>query len=241
MGFPRSCQATLPCSLVGRASLLARYLHEYHRIKETVMAAHLPTPSCDRGERRRMSIDGSRSDPVLARRGIRSYTDEPVPDQMVRTLLQAAMVAHSAADERPWHFVVIRDRQTRDRIPIICPSAHVARQAPLSILVCGDPRLQKEQGFWVQDCAAAAENILIEAQHLGLGSMWLGVYPVPGRVQGFRGLLRVPAPVTPFALVALGHPAEFRRPADRYDESRVHYDRWWSGGRTVDKIGSEPL
>jgi nitroreductase len=165
-------------------------------------------------------------DPVLSRRSIRAYRGQPVSDEMVHTLLKAAMVAPSAGDERPWHFVVINDQRIREKIPEIHRFAPMAPNAPVAILVCGDDNLQKHHGFWVQDCAAATENILIEAQQLGLGAVWLGVYPVEGRVQGFRRLLNIPEHVIPFALVLVGYPAEHKKPADRYDESRVHANCW---------------
>jgi len=165
-------------------------------------------------------------DPVLSRRSIREYKDQPVSDELVHTLLKAAMVAPSAGDGRPWHFVVVDDRRIKAKIPEIHRFAHMAPNAPVALLVCGDERLQKHHGFWVQDCAAATENILIEAQQLGLGAVWLGVYPVEGRVQGFRRLLDIPEHVIPFALVLAGYPAEQKRPADRYDDSRVHINGW---------------
>jgi nitroreductase len=187
--------------------------------------SHLTSPEAEAVERRR-TVGRQQGDPVLCRRSIRAYTDDPVSHEMIHTLLQAAMAAHSAADERPWHFVVLRDPNIKDQVSLVCPFAHIAEQAPVAILVCGDLGLQKQQGFWPQDCAAATENILVEAQQLGLGAAWLGVYPVEGRVQGFRNLLGIPEVVTPFALVALGHPADWRDRLDQYDEVRVHYDCW---------------
>ncbi len=165
-------------------------------------------------------------DAVLSRTSIRSYTEYPVSADSLQKMLQAAMAAHSAGDQRPWHFVVIEDLAVREQIPNIHPFAHMTPEAPVAILVCGDPTLQKHPGFWVQDCAAATENILIEAQALGLGAVWLGVYPIEGRVQSFRRLLNLPAHVVPFALVPVGHPGERKQASPRLDESRVHHDRW---------------
>jgi nitroreductase len=160
------------------------------------------------------------------RMNIRSFTDQTVPPESLRKLLQAAMAAHSAGDERPWHFVVIEDLATRERMADIHPFAHMVPQAPIVILVCGDLTLQKYSGFWVQDCAAATENVLIEAQSLGLGAVWLGIYPIEGRVQSFRKLLALPPHVIPFALIPIGHPAESNGWKCRYDESRVHCGGW---------------
>jgi nitroreductase len=163
---------------------------------------------------------------ALSRTNTRSFTNQAVDQESVRKLLQAAMAAHSAGDERPWHFVVIEDVATRERIADVHPYAPLVPQAPIAILVCGDLTLQKHPGFWIQDCAAATENILIEAQSLGLGAVWLGIHPVEGRVQTFRKLLELPPHVVPFALTPVGHPAEQNGLKNRYDESRVHFGRW---------------
>ncbi len=163
---------------------------------------------------------------VFSRRSIRSYSDEPVSKESLNLLLGAAMVAPSCRDCRPWHFVVIRDRKILERVPGVHPHSSMVPQAQLAILVCADPRLQESEGYWAQDCAAATENILIEAQHLGLGAVWLGVYPRPERIRGLRELLGIPEPVVPFSLVPVGHPGEHKEPADRFDPKKVHWDRW---------------
>lgn len=165
-------------------------------------------------------------DPVIARRSIRKYTDEGVSEEALETLLKAAMAAPSAGNEQPWHFVVIRDHSVLERVPQLHPYADMVPHAALAVLVCGDETLDMHGGYWVQDCAAATENILIEAQQLGLGAVWLGVYPVEERVEALRRLLLIPAAIVPFALVPVGHPAEEKPPAERFDSSRVHYDCW---------------
>jgi len=157
---------------------------------------------------------------------IRGFTGQSVSQEHVRKLLQAAMSAHSAGDERPWHFVVVEDLDTRAQLADIHPYAHMAWQAPIAILVCGDLTLQKHSGFWVQDCAAATENILIAARSLSLGAVWLGIYPIEGRVQSFRRLFDLPPHIIPFALTPIGYPAESNGLKCPYDESRVHLDRW---------------
>ncbi len=164
---------------------------------------------------------------ILSRRSIRKYSREDVPDDLVRELLKAAMSAPSAGNEQPWHFLVIRDRQTLDKIPGIHPYAEMIREAPVAILVCGDLNATKFDGqYWVQDCSAATENLLIAVESKGLGAVWLGVHPLEERVQGLRALLDIPPHVVPFALIPIGHPAERKPPANRYSEARVHQNRW---------------
>ena len=111
---------------------------------------------------------------ILARRSIRKYTDQPVPDGVIKELLDAAMSAPSAGNQQPWHFVVLRDREILDEVPKFHPHSLMVKEASAAILVCGDPTLEKHKGYWVQDCTAATENILIAAhararEQCGLG------------------------------------------------------------------------
>lgn len=163
---------------------------------------------------------------ILARRSIRAYTTRTVDPEQIEDLLRAAMSAPSAGNERPWHFIVIRDRQLMETIPDIHPYSKMLREAPAAILVCGDPTLEKYHGYWVQDCAAATENILVAATALGLGSVWLGVYPEQDRMVGLRKLLGIPEYIIPFAIIPVGYPDEQKEMVDRYEAERVHTERW---------------
>ena len=124
--------------------------------------------------------DETRKDPVLTRRSIRKYTEEPVADEQVELLLRAAMAAPSAGNQQPWHFVVVRDRERLQAVTVAHPYASMLPGASLAILVCGDTGPKKWPEFWEQDCSAATENLLIEAERLGLGAVWLGVHPARG-------------------------------------------------------------
>ena len=165
-------------------------------------------------------------DPVLSRRSIRKYTDRPVDDATVERLLRAAMAAPSAGNQQPWQFVVLRDRGTLRAIPEWHPYAKMLPSAPVAIVVCGAPGDARWAVLWEQDCAACTENLLIEAELLGLGAVWLGVHPLQERVLALRALLRIPESVVPFAIVPFGWPEERKEPSDRYDEARVHTERW---------------
>lgn len=163
---------------------------------------------------------------VLERRSIRKYTDQEVPDELVNELLKGAMSAPSAGNERPWHFIVIRNKDVLQEIPKFNPHAQMLDHAPLAILVCGDLGLEKYEGYWVQDCSAATENILIMVQEKGLGAVWLGVYPERNKVEAFKKIMSLPENVVPFSLISIGFPAEKRDVDDRFDKTRVHYERW---------------
>lgn len=165
-------------------------------------------------------------DAIFSRRSIRRYTSEPVPEEIVTKLLHAAMCAPSARNERPWHFVVMTDREILDEIPKFHPYSQMVKEASVAILVCGDLELEKSSGYLAQDCAAATQNILLEAHFLGLGSVWCGVYPREERMDGFRRLLQLPDHIVPFALVPVGYPAEERPQVERFDPTRIHKNRW---------------
>jgi nitroreductase len=165
-------------------------------------------------------------DPVLRRCSIRKYTDQPVSDEHVEHLLRAAMAAPSAGNQQPWQFIVIRDRGVLAAIPEVHPYASMVPDAQLAILICGDRDKERWPQYWEQDCAAATENLLIAAAQLGLGAVWLGVHPLEERADGLRSLLCTPRAITPFSLVPVGWPAEYKEPSDRYEPDRVHLDRW---------------
>jgi nitroreductase len=163
---------------------------------------------------------------ILSRRSIRKYTKDRVSDQLIDELLKVAMSAPSAGNEQPWHFIVIRDRELLDYIPKFHPYSHVLKGASVAIVVCGDLKLEQYKGCLVQDCSAATQNMLIAVQAKGLGAVWLGIYPIQERVEGIRKLLNIPEHVIPLCVIPVGYPAEEKPPANRYDISRVHRDRW---------------
>ncbi|MBN2561446.1 MAG: nitroreductase family protein [Phycisphaerae bacterium] len=163
---------------------------------------------------------------IFTRRSIRKYTDQPVPDEMLQEILKAAFVAPSAADERPWHFVVIRDRKTLAGMAKQMEGAEMLESATLGLLICGDPSLEKIPGYWPQDCSACAENVLLAAHAQGLGACWFAIYPIEDRMAIHRKALGIPDSIIPFALVTMGYPAEQLPGEDRYDASRLHHERW---------------
>ncbi|MEN6519095.1 MAG: nitroreductase family protein [Methanospirillum sp.] len=165
-------------------------------------------------------------DAIMTRRSVRRFSKEPVDDATVRALLAAAMQAPSAANEQPWQFVVIDDRAALGAIPEFSPYARWARDAPLGILVCADTRSLPFPFFWVQDCSAATQNLLLAAHALGLGAVWTGCYPLEDRVAGFVRHCELPEGVEPVAFIVLGHPAETPAPQDRYSAERIHRNLW---------------
>jgi nitroreductase len=159
---------------------------------------------------------------IHTRRSVRAYTDAPVGEETVQIMLAAAMTAPSAGNGQPWEFVVVDDPTLLAGIPEIHPYAHMAPKAPLGILVCGNTAKEKYPGFWVQDCSAATENLLLAAVGCGLGAVWLGVYPVQERVAAFADRFGLPEEVIPLAFVVIGHPRQEQQTQNRYDASKIH-------------------
>ena len=165
-------------------------------------------------------------DPVLTRRSIRKYTPQTVSPEIIEYLLEAAQCAPSAGNEAPWHFLVINSRSFLDKIVELHPNSGPLREAVTAIVVCCDLTLEKHKDFWVQDCSAATENILIAAKTKGLGSVWLGFYPRQERVDNLKKLFWLPENIVPFSVVALGYPAEEKPYQKRFNSQRVHYNGW---------------
>jgi nitroreductase len=165
---------------------------------------------------------------IFSRRSIRKYLDKAVPEEMLDDLLQSAMAAPSAVAKDPWHFIVIQDREILNRIADILPSGKMLRQATAAFIVCGDIKKANIQAesYLLQDLSAAAENILIAANILELGTCWLGIHPREDRLSGIRQLFELPDNIIPMCGIAIGWPAEKPEARTRYRNERVHMEKW---------------
>ena len=175
---------------------------------------------------------------IMKRRSIRKFTDEPVEQDKLTRLLEAAMAAPSAMNGQPWEFVVITDKKVIDRFRKALPFGKM--NAPAVICVLGSSRMQKNKAgdkFWVQDCSAATENILLAATALGLGSVWVGIHPVAMFKRQVSDILNLPDGVTPLNLIYLGYPAEEREPRTQYEEKRVRWGPFSESERAKTKSG----
>jgi nitroreductase len=163
---------------------------------------------------------------IITRRSIRKYKKQPIPNETLQKLFEAACQAPSAGNQQPWQFILLDDRKILNVIHTFHPSAKILKEADKAILVCGDLDLEKFKGYWMIDCAAATQNILLAAHSLGLGGCWLGLYPREGRMAGMKKLLHLPAHIVPFALVALGYAAEIKPKENRCNPARIHQNKW---------------
>ncbi|WP_142413354.1 nitroreductase family protein [Hathewaya massiliensis] len=165
-------------------------------------------------------------DAIFKRRSIRKYKPIKISEDMIENLLRAGMCAPSAVNQKPWEFIVIEDRETLHTLADKHPYGKMLHNSPLCICVCAKMDLGDFKHFWPQDCSAATENILIEAQHLGLGAVWMGVYPVEDLIMLAKETLKLPENIMPFSFISIGYPDEEKRYHDRYDKEKVHYNKW---------------
>ena len=165
---------------------------------------------------------------IFKRRSVRKYTETPVTDVQIKQIIRAGMAAPSAKNSQEWGFVVLRDPEIYKKFSEVHVNAFAMKTAQAAILVCAD--LSKEQdpgqGWWIQDCSAAMENMLLEATDLGLGSLWLGVYPKEDRVDCMKEVCKLPENVEPLGIIALGEPTKERPAIDRYLEEQVFLDTY---------------
>lgn len=164
---------------------------------------------------------------VLCRRSIRKFSAvRDIADETVDIVLRAAMQAPSAANQQPWRFIVVRDRNRLEAISRVSPYAAMTRDAALAVVIAGDIRAATLPAFWPQDCAAATQNLLLEAVNQGLGAVWLGVHPVKDREVYLARMLELPEGVIPFAVVPVGYPEQPNVFVERWDPDKVHRERW---------------
>lgn len=165
-------------------------------------------------------------DNILSRRSIRKYTKKSIPEETIKFLLEAGVSAPSAGNQQSWQFVIITDRAVLYSASEFLPNGKFLKHADKAILVCGDLSQEKHKGYWMLDCSAVTQNILLAAHAKGLGACWLGVYPRDERVENLKKLFKTPEHIIPFSVISLGYPDEESSKVDRYDDSRVHKNTW---------------
>jgi len=159
------------------------------------------------------------------RRSIRKFNPEkPVTREQLNSLLEAAMLSPSACNSRPWEFIAVTKREVLDEIVRVHPYAGMCATATAAIIVVTIPTAGNiPAGYFPQDCAAATQNILLEAASLGLGTCWCGVYPRDELIASIRKLFDIREPKIPFNVIAIGTPAETPQRRGFFEESKVTY------------------
>ena len=164
---------------------------------------------------------------IMTRTSIRSFTDRAVAADTIEMLLRAGMAAPTAVNLQPWHYVVVNDRAKLDELASNGRQSKMLQESPLAIVVCGDMNKAMQgpgQAFWVQDCSAATENILLAAHALGLGAVWTGCYPIEERMTMVTQVLGLPEHIIPLCVIVMGYPAENPQPKDKWKPENVSYN-----------------
>lgn len=163
---------------------------------------------------------------IFERRSCRGFTSEPVSDETLHTLLRAGMYAPSVRNTKPWEFIVLRDESLKASLAATSRNWDMLKAAPLGIIVAVKGNHESLAIHYQQECGASTENILLAAQAMGLGSVWLGLYPDEERVTAVRRICGLPEDVLPVTLIAIGHPTEISAAHTRFYDDKVHYDRY---------------
>ena len=161
---------------------------------------------------------------LLERKSTRNFTDKIIEKELITKMLKAAMQAPSANNQQPWEFIVVDDSELLDKLSTASRGAWMLKDVKVAIvplILKGD----KSPHFAVQDLSAATENILLEATNLGIGSVWIGVYPLEDRVNYIEEVLNIKGDKHPFSMIALGYPKYDKETRIRYDKSRIHYNK----------------
>ncbi len=167
--------------------------------------------------------EGGVIEAIATRTSVRAYTADTVAAADVEILLRAAMAAPTARDSRPWAFVVVTDTA------IISQLDRQGFKAPVAIVACGNTEKMLEgegRDYWVQDVSAAVENLLVQANAMGLGAVWTGVYPIADRVKGVKEILNMPENLIPLAIVYAGKPAAEPKIKDKWDTANIYYNKF---------------
>lgn len=164
---------------------------------------------------------------IFIRRSIRKFTNQPVEPEKVDKLLRAAMQAPSAANQQAWEFIVLQDKEHLAKIAETSPYAKPAAGSAVTFVLLANENKMRVPTGWEQDMGAASENLLLEAVHLGLGGVWLGVATDDSVAENVRQLFELPKNIRPFALISIGYPdGQKNQFVDRYQADRVHYEKW---------------
>ena len=164
---------------------------------------------------------------ILQRKSVRAYTDRAVSHEQLDTLIRAAMAAPTGRDMRPWHFIVLEGRHQLSPLAEQLPYAKMLAEAQAAVVVCGDMSVTDKEGNpsrnWTFDCSAATENLLLQAEAMGLGAVWTGVYPYDERIEAVKQALHLPDHLIPLNVIPIGYPKGDPQPKDKYDPAQVEY------------------
>ncbi|NLV81681.1 MAG: nitroreductase family protein [Synergistaceae bacterium] len=168
-------------------------------------------------------------DNILTRRSIRRFNVlVPVKQSDIECLIECASAAPSARNSRPCHFIAVTKRELLDTLSKTLPHGKMLIEATLAVVVCGETeRDGNKLDYWEQDCAAAMENLLLAANALGLGAVWLGVrHSLDNLEMKLKLMFKIPENIAILGIAAIGHPAETKDPHKGIIPTSFHLNKW---------------
>lgn len=165
---------------------------------------------------------------ILNRKSVRNFTDEKVDKNDLLKIIKAGMSAPSALNLQPWEFLIFDNHEIIEWMVDLHDYSKMFKTATAGIVVCGnmEKTIEGVEEFWIQDCSAATENILLAIESLNLGGVWLGIYPIENRYQKISNYFKLPENIIPFAVIALGHPSNNEKSKDKWDDKKLHWNKW---------------
>ncbi len=169
------------------------------------------------------------SEVIHRRSSVRDYTTQKVSKEILEKLVRAGMAAPSAMNKQPWSFIIVDEREILDAFAEQLPTSAMAKKAAAAILVCGDLEKAGEgwlQQYWIQDCSAASQNILLAITESGLGGVWTSVYPAEDRMEKVAQILNLPEHIVPLNIIPLGYPSQPDQPKNKWKPENVRWNKW---------------
>ncbi|MGI6394560.1 MAG: nitroreductase family protein [bacterium] len=166
---------------------------------------------------------------IFSRKSVRNYTGDSISKETLELLVKAGMAAPSARDKRPWEFIIIDDKEILEKLSQALPYAKMTAEAGHGIVVAGNLEKQNrppDSPYWIMDCSAAVQNILLAAESLGLGTVWTAIYPNEERIEPVSRLLNLPENIAPLALIPIGKPKSSEGPKEKFNEAQIHWNKW---------------
>ena len=161
---------------------------------------------------------------ILARKSVRVYLDKLVEQEKLDLIIRAGMAAPSGMDRRPWEIMVVDDKEAMAAMSQELPYAPMLAKAPVAIIVFGDSELSS---YWYLDCSAVVQNILLAAEALDLGAVWTAAYPYEERMSVVSKYIPgIPGRMLPLAIIPMGYPDGDFQPKDKFDQAKIHYNKW---------------
>ncbi len=166
---------------------------------------------------------------IHQRKSVRDFSEKPIADSLLEVLIKAGMAAPSARNLQPWAFIIITEREIMDSLGDQLKNARMLKTAQAAIIVCGDinkASMNPDSAYWVQDCSAATQNILLAAESLKLGAVWTAAYPYKERILPITELLNIPENLIPLNVIPIGYPAKEELPVNKWNPEVVFRNRF---------------